>query len=168
MYTLSKLSRPTLGWLNAVTGAEKNRCDAFAIALAYVLSQKLSLPVERVEDVLSYFRLNHTELMNRLIDDCNEVTPVNTKLVKQALEAFYMYRYRSLFPVAIPLALRKECGIEDFFGLSKCFSDGILEIIRKESEEMTHFVNGLTTLIDEVEASKKWAQQEEEQDRYVA
>ncbi len=168
MYILSKLSKSTLGWLNAITGAAKNRCDAFAIALAYVLSQRLALPVERVEDVLSYFRLNHTEIMNRMIDQCNEVTPVNTKLVKQALEAFYMFRYRSLFPLAIPLALRKETGIEDFFGLSKCFSDGMLDVIRKESEELTHFVNGLTTLIDEIEESKKWAQLEEEKDKYVA
>ena len=167
-YLMSRLSKPTIAWLNQITGAAKNRCDSFAIALAYVLSQKLMLPVERVEDIGMYYKLNHLTLMTRLIDDCNEIVPMNTKLVRQALEAFYCHRYRTLFPLAIPLALRPECPIEDFFGLSKSFSDNILETIKKDSVALTSFINQLTTMVEEIITAQKWTSQEEEQDRYVA
>lgn len=167
-YLMSRLSKATISWLNIITSAAKNRTESFAIALAYVLSQKLALPTERVEEIGTYYRLNHLTLISRLIDDCNEIIPMNTKLVRQVLEAFYCHRYNTVFPMAIPLALREDHVLEDFFGISKSFSDDVLDIIKKDSVALTTYINNLTKMVEEIVTAQKWIQQEEEQDRYVA
>ena len=167
-YFLSKLSKPVLGWINQISGAAKNRCDAFAIALAYVIALRITMPIEAVTDPINYFRLNNTETVNRLIDNCNEVLPVNTKLVKQAIECFFLYRHHTQFPIAIPLALRKETALEDFFGMGKFFPESVLCTIKDSSEDITQFINQLTTLVAEIEKRNNWTVADEDKDHYVA
>lgn len=167
-YLFSNLSKATLGWLNVIMSSGKNRSDAFAIALGYILAQKLSLPPEQVEGIVEYYKLNHQEVVIGYIDNCNETIPLNTRKARQAVEAFYAYRYYSLFPSKNPLALNKDSSIEDFFGLSKCFSKDFLGVVEKEGEELTHFVNHLGTMIEEIDQAMKVTQGEEERDVYVA
>lgn len=167
-YFLSKLTKPTIAWVNMILGAGKNRCDAFALALAYVISLRITMPVERLEDPSQYFRLTNLIPITNLIDKCNEVLPMNMKMVRQAVEAFFLFRYHTQFPMTIPLALRKETAIEDFFGLGKYFSDDILTVIKTDFENLTQFINQLTVLVEEIEKEAKWAVQEQEKDLYVA
>lgn len=173
MYTLTKLSKPSLAFINSVTNVGANRSEAYQIALAYVLARPLALPAEPVEDPVHYFRLQHEIAIVHALDDYNELAPVNVNVVKDLVLNLFQHRYAAANPAIIPLALREGSGLVDFFGLSKFFSEATLCVIEKDSEKLTRFISGLTTVAqDLVEARLKgraaWDAIPVEQDRYVA
>lgn len=153
MYNHAKLSNETLRAISNIAATGANRCEIFPVAVGYTVARLLSIPTEKVEDISTYYRLNATSTILSFLDSINECLPFNTRSGREAVEAFYLHRYYSLYPLAIPLALRKDHGLCDFFGLSKIFSDDTLCLIEKESEKLTNLVNALTLVVNDLNAA---------------
>lgn len=172
MYNHAKLSNETLRAISNVAATGSNRCEIFPVAVGYTVARLLSIPTEKVDDVSAYYRLNATLTVLSLLDSINECLPFDTRKAREIVEAFYLHRYYSLYPLAIPLALRKDHGLCDFFGLSKVFSDGTLCLVEKESEKLTNLVNALTLIVNDLNAAaiQRAAAQgvEQESDKHVA
>lgn len=148
MYTIAKLPKTSLDFLNKVASAGAQRTPHFQIALGYVLARRLSLPTEAVTDIQTYFRLQHQTVVEALLGDLNEILPYPTKVVLENVRAFYYQRYRSVNPPEVNLAQIPETGVEDFFGLSTVFPKDFFAILREDPAKVTMFVVGLTTLFN--------------------
>ena len=170
MYYISKLSKPSIDFVNKITATLGSRKEVFPIAVAYVLARNIAIPVEEVEDIEAYFRLHAQNEITFSLSELNEVLPFCYKTAMMTVVAFYKQRYEALHPRAIPLAFQKETAIVDFFGLSRYFSNELLKKIEDDPEALTTYISGLTTMLNEVAALKKASinQTTVEQDRYVA
>lgn len=155
MHIFSNLTRPSIAFLGSITSAAASRSKAWSIAVAYAIARTLALPVEQVEDIMVYYRLNMAIDVQWLLSDLNEAAAMNTDEAKVLIEAFYQQRYSMVNPPAVPLALRKDKGIEDFFGLTRVIPDDVLCEINCNPDKITTYVNGLTKVLADLQAAKK-------------
>ena len=152
MYYFAKLCAASIQFISAIMSMGVNRSKAWAIAVGYVLARELPLPVERVEDIVTYYRLHAQLDAFRLLDMINELVPMDTAYAKTMIESSYLQRYNALYPPEIPLALREGKGLVDFFGLSRVFSEDTLEEICCNSAKITNYITGITGLVKELTA----------------
>ena len=167
MYFISKLSKPSVDFVNKVVALQAPQRTIFPMAVAYVVARRLSVPTEASEDIEAYFRLNCQVYASEVVSNLNELVPFNHKYALECVKRFFMFRYNALHPRAIPLAFTKDSAVVDFFGISQCFGTDALELLSLQSAAMTNYVAGLTTLLDEV-ATQTTQRKDEEKDRYVA
>jgi len=171
MYTLTKLSKPSLAYVNTLTSTGAHRTPAFTLAAAYSIGRELALPPGQVDELVLYFRLQHEATVVRHLDTINELAPIDVKAVKELVLAFYQQRYAAANPVAIPLLLRCGNELEDLFGLSKFFPEDFFCTLKEHGEAITRHISGLYTIqqdLDLAKAKDAQAWNSEEQDRYVA
>lgn len=150
MYQLTRLQKPTIAWIGTMSSAGTARLPKFAIATAYLLAHKLSLPMQAVEDIQDYYKLQHEKYVLDSLDSINSLLPFDHKLCRQILVSFYKYRYQQVFMKPIPLAFRPEFGVEDFFGLSTAFSDEVLTLIKQSPADIVQLVSQVGRLLDEL------------------
>lgn len=146
MYFLSQLSRPSLQFVNELTSSAANRTKAFAIAIGYVLARKIALPTGQVDDLASFYRMQHSTAVLEVLSTMNDVAPFDTRAARKFVEDFYGFRYRTANPPLIPLAVRKDFGLVDFFGLNMGFSEDDLKEISSNPEKISYYISGLTSL----------------------
>lgn len=166
-----KLQKPTMDWINYVSSAGKNRTDSYALAFGYVVARKLAIPTHDVECIVHHHRMNNTQRVMDLIDLVNETTPMQIKLAKEFVDAFYFIRYKALNPDLVPLAFNKETAIVDFFGVSKYLSKEAIALIEADSENIAQLINGLSALLADIERTfvkQGLAEHQEETDNHVA
>jgi hypothetical protein len=171
MSLLYKLSKPSMSFISGLTSSGGNRSRAFVVAVAYVLSRRLSLPVGKVESLSDYYRVQHGILVTSIMNDINEVMPFDSKGCRKLTEDFFSFRYVTSNPPLIPLAVRADHGVADFFGLSQIFSDDVLKDIAEQPEKITNYVTGMSQVIEEREQailSLNPVADNEQGDRYVA
>jgi len=150
LYSLAKRSRQTIDFLNSVANSGRNRTAPFEVAVAYALASKLALPTEKVDDITTYFRVQHEAVVFDRLGQLNEILPFNTKAVKEAIKAFYKLRVYQANPAEIPLAFVKGQELKDFFGISHCLSNEVIETIECEGDKVTNLLNGLSQFYKEV------------------
>lgn len=150
MYYLTRLQKPTIAWIGTMSSAGTARLPKFAIATAYVLAHKLSLPMQAVEDIQDYYKLQHEKYVLDCLDSINSLLPFDHKLCRQVLLSFYKYRYQQVFMKPIPLAFRPEFGVEDFFGLTTAFSDEVLTLIKQSPADIVQLVSQVSRLLEEL------------------
>lgn len=167
MYFLSKLSQPSMQFVNIASSTRLNQKRCFSVAVGYVLARQLALPVGEVDDLSSHYRLQHATSVLMELDRLNDVLPFDSKLARRAVEDFYNYRYWAANPPQIPLALRKDHGVVDFFGLSNTIADEVLAEINSCPEQITSLVNNLTAVFIDLQKATG-TPSEQEQDRHVA
>lgn len=149
MYVIATLNRKSIDFVNYINSAGLTGKESFNIALSYVLSRNLSLPTGEVTDIDQYYRMQHEHNVFHCLGVVNELLALNDEVIRQYCRAFYALRYNAAYPVAIPLALREEGGIADFFSISKFFSDDALCTIEKCGQDITRMVNGFTELMED-------------------
>ena len=154
MYPISKLSKPSIEFVNKVAAMGGSRSGLFTIAVAYTVSRQFNLPAGEVSDCTAYFRLQCESEVREMLNTLNEVMPFNTREALELTLAFYKFRYRSAVPIAIPLAFSADSALEDFFGLSQVFSQEILGRIKVAPSILTGFVNGLSIMMDELKVAR--------------
>lgn len=148
MYTLSRLKPASQSFVSGLSSSGATRTKAFEVALAYTIARSLPLPMEEVKDFDQYVALKFEHAIVEKLSMVNELLPFNTKSVRSLVRRFYQYRYQSAFPALIPLALRKDTGLEDFFNLSLIFDQDTLAVIKSEPATITTHVNGLRELME--------------------
>ena len=171
MYGISTLSKPSIEFVGRVSSFSTNRSKCFVIAAAYIVAQSLPLPVEKVEDLTQYYRLQHEQMTLSKLDKINELTPFDAKAAKELVLGFYRLRYRAMNPPEIPLALREDHALEDFFGLTQCISEETICEIKENAEKLTQLISGLQRLMSDMKAHQDKlinADQPKETDHYVA
>ena len=170
MYIIARLSRKSIDFINYINSAGLNHKDSFNIALAYSLSRDLPLPVGSVDDIDQYYRLHHESSIFNRLGMVNEVLSLNADAIRALARSFYAFRYQAANPSAIPLALRDCHGVADFFGISKFFSDGVLDVMEKQGSDITRMVNGFAEMLDDaVKSNQSRAEQAAiVEDRHVA
>lgn len=172
MYSITKLSPPTAAFVNRAMGSGLNRSKYFPLAVAYCISASLAIPSEEVTSAEEYYRNNHHNSVTALLSAINEVIPGNSKAAQEAVKKFYAFRVSAAFPKAIPLAMKPNTGVVDFFGLSAVFGDDILKLINESNGELTTMVNGIHSLVVDIRnaqvASAAASQENAQADRYVA
>lgn len=167
MYHYFKLSSSSINFINLLCSSGKNRSRACAIAVAYVVSSRLSLPSARLEgDIRDYYMLNCRTSVENLLDKINSSLIIDTRFARRVVEELYSFRYRSMVPPSIPLAIRQGSGVKDFFGISHLISGEVLEEIEKFPEDITHISMGIGTILDELKTRNEVVEQEI--DRHVA
>ncbi len=171
MYGISTLSKPSMDFVGRVSSSTLNRSKCFSIAVAYVVSQSLPLPVEKVEELTHYYRLQYESTVLSQLDKINELMPFDAKATKELVLGFYRLRYRMAHPPIIPLALRAEHALEDFFGMTQSISEDTLCTIKENSEKLTQLISGLQGLLADMKIYQDKminANRSEEIDHYVA
>lgn len=170
MYVIARLSRKSIDFINYINTAGLNNKESFNLGLAYALSRDLALPAGEVEDIDQYFRLHHESSIFNRLGVVNEVLSLNADAVRAYARAFYAFRYRAAYPDVVPLALRDCHGVADFFGISKLFSDGALEVLEKQGSDITRMVNGFAELLSDAAFSNRERAEQVPgvEDRYVA
>lgn len=146
-YYLTKLKKDAISWINMIMSAAINVSICFSIAVAYVVANRQALPSEKMENLSDYYRLMLSQNVRSTIYALNEIMAIDVALIEKLAEAFFNYRYYTAFPPALPLAVRKDRGINDFFGLTKYFSDDVLTTINTCPDVITNYVNKLTVVI---------------------
>lgn len=153
-YNLASHSRQTIAFLGSVASAGSNRSKPFEVAVAYVLSRDLEIPVTPVDDIGGYYRLHHETVVFENLNALNEILPFYSANVRENITAFYKLRYYQLKPDAIPLALVKGQEVKDFFGLSRFLNNDIVETVENDGEKLCQFIGGLTEYFTEVKSRR--------------
>ena len=162
MYYLSRLSKPSIDYVQQVVSLNQNRSLIFALALAYCLTKDIALTSAPVEEVGIYFRNNFKIPLSRVIGSINEVCPMNTSDVEKFSLQFFKQRICALFPAATPIMVRKGKGVVDLFGINMNFSDEELVAIDSDPEAFMNHVAKLNVLIAEITKSSNWISQPED------
>jgi len=141
MYLISKLNKDSLAAVNQLSSQGHARSVLFPIALGYVISRTLSLPVEKIDHPEQYFRITHDLSVQSMLSDFNELLPHDTKRSMELTKSFFQHRAYAQHPAEHALAFRDMKGIRDFFGLSRSFSDETLDLIKNHSADLSVIVS---------------------------
>lgn len=150
MYYISSLSSNSIKELSAIQNSGHNLKRYFPLALGYIIARNVSLPVEKIEDPVSYFRIQHEITANRIISAINELTPFDVRQAIQDARSFYCFRHEAINPQAIPLFPNKEKAVVDFFSISKHFSNEVIELISNQNTELTQTLVRLSSIYSDI------------------
>lgn len=150
MYTIASFPQHVLKAVINLQTTQLNLNPVFTIGLAYVIARDLSIPVEKVEDVEAYYRIQHSYVVSQALSEINELMPFNLEEATENVKAFYKYRVSTVYPQAIPLAINPEKSLHGFFGLNQYFSDEMLETISTHGEKLTMVIGLLLPLQEEL------------------
>lgn len=148
MYLLSKLPPASQNFISGLISGGQTRTKAFEIAVSYTLSRQLPIPVESVKDIDQYYTLQLEQSVFKVLSGMNELMPFDTRSVRALLRNFYKFRYQSAFPKAIPIALRQDYGVEDFFQITPFFDKDTLDCLRADPVRVVAIINNLSALIE--------------------
>lgn len=147
------LSRRGLQALTEMQSIGANHKRQFTLALAYVLTQKLPVPVEPMDDVRGYFRIQHQIGLTANISRVNELLPHNVKQVQEDARALFSYRYDAAHPVKIPLVMAKDDAVSAFFHITKNIPPDMATAISENPSLLTTLIMHLGILDDELSAA---------------
>lgn len=153
-HLLCKMSKPTNDWINRVLSTATNGTKLFSIATAYALAYKLSLPASEVSEIETFYRQDKTATVLRMLNEVNSILPFDFRTSKELVKDFYIWRYRQAFGTMGPSAFSKKDPIENFFGLSRCFPNEVLDMIRQDPDRLTTLTHQLQAFIKEITQSK--------------
>ena len=63
---------------------------------------------------------------------------------------FYTFRYYSVYPNPVTIALNNDTAVEDFFGVSRAFTPVSIDIIKSNAIKLTGLVAKFKTLLEEL------------------
>lgn len=142
MFNLTKLSPGSQSFVSQVASMGRSMSETAAIALARMISAEFTIPSQPVEDVEHYYRIQCEILANNVISEVNEFCPVDAKAALELTRRFFMLRYTMTHPQKNVFSFRADKTVEDFFGLSRVFSDETLKTIRENGTDLAFYANG--------------------------
>jgi hypothetical protein len=107
-----------------------------------MISAEFTIPSQPVEDPEHYYRIQCEILANNILSEVNEFCPVDTKAVLELTRRFFMLRYNMTHPSKHVFSFRADHTVEDFFGLTRAFSDDQIKCIRENGTDLAFYANG--------------------------
>ena len=147
--SITKLSRESQNFINKIS-LEGSRSTIVSLAIARVLANGIPLPSTKVDNLNLYFNNSARLEIEQFIYKINELVLIDTKSILNSIIAFYSFRYYNLFPDNTVIAINPTTGIVDYFGISKFFSDEVIEFIKNESSKLTVYNNDFMRLKKEL------------------
>lgn len=150
MFQISKLSASSQELVTELTTSMKSRSPVTALAIARVLAYKALMPSSGVEDIVTFYRTTCQLDLEQTVNAINEIMVVDTKLVMEYCQKFYMLRYSFMCPQKAIFAFNAETAVEDFFGISRHFDRETLDLIRQNNADLMRYHAKFTSLMDEL------------------
>lgn len=156
MYLLTKLCGDNQQFVSSIVAQNKGRSTEMSIAIAKVLAYQLTLPtdIDLTEDLNNYYTSTHSLIVNGLINSLNELLVIDIPSVKDYVLKFYKFRFESVFPPAISFIVSQNREVEDFFRISRIFSDIDIQVIKNSSKALSHYLLSIDSILKELNSSE--------------
>ncbi len=155
MYNIASLSQSSIRNLNALQSRGVNHGRVFSVAMAYTVNRTLGLPSVPVEDVAGYYRMHFAVEVREVLSKINELIPFDMRSTEDDVKGLLQFRMNMVSLKNYPLAMNKETGLVDFFTLSSCFPNEVLDLIRDDSAKICHLVTQLSPIYEELLKASK-------------
>lgn len=128
----------------------KSKTKAVTLGLARAIAYRLDLPPGPVEDIFSFYRAEKQTDVSRDVGRINEVCLLDTNAVLKEVEAFFMFRYQSVYDNAMFHSQSTTGnGIVDIFKLYKYFSEESLNFMNDNALEVSVMNNGFLKVLEQ-------------------
>lgn len=144
---LAKLDKNTSDFISTLVTKGEQKSKLVSISLAKALADKLALPCEAVDCIDLHFSMQCKTFVCEAIANINEIVSINKEETLDYAKRFYKFRYNQLVVTDIVPFINKETAVEDFFGISKVFSQDMLDIIKDQNVTVTSYINRFNDLL---------------------
>jgi hypothetical protein len=144
---LTKLDKNTSEFISLLVTKSDQKSKLVSISLAKALSDKLPLPISTVECIDIHFSANYKVQTSETIAIINELIPLNKEEVLDYAKRFYKFRYNQVYITSIVPYINKDTAVEDFFGISKVFSEDFIVTVKEQNSIITSYINRFNDLL---------------------
>lgn len=148
MFQISNISSDAAKFILGLNSQGLSRAKPASVSLAKAIANSLSIPSGIVEDFKDFYNTNYRLKVLGLISTINEMTIVDVPAIEDYTVRFLEAKYNVAYARHQTLAMKKECAVEDFFGISKSIPCDIIEVIKADPANLTYMVNGFAEVIN--------------------
>ena len=153
MFAFAKLKSDAQSFVTQISSSGRSRRKAAAIALARMVASQFTIPSAPVSNIEQEYRNVCQLKAEKDISAINEIVPIDLNYALDICRAYYLFRYRNVHPSDNVFSFRPEKFVEDFFDISRVFSDETLEVIKQDGNDLAFFANGFRKVLNDVKAA---------------
>lgn len=147
MFSFAKLKSDAQSFVTQVSSTGRSRRKVAAIALARMVASQFTIPSSPVGNIEQEYRNVCQIKAERDISSVNEVVPIDLPYALDICRAYYIFRYRNAHPTENVFSFRPDMMIEDFFDISRVFSEETLSVIKADGVDLAYFANGFRKVL---------------------
>lgn len=153
MFAYTKLSSDAQSFVSQVSSSGRSRRKTAAIALARMVAAQFTLPSAPVVNIEQEYRNSCQIKAERDISLINEIIPIDLQFALDVCRSYYLFRYRNLHPSENVFSFRPDFYIEDFFDISRVFSEEMIREIKMGGEDLAFFSNGFRKVLRDLKVA---------------
>jgi hypothetical protein len=149
---ISKLSQQSQQAILKLNGSGLSRSTKASIALAWILANNISIPVEQLDPELieSYWRTTHKFLIIRQLGDINEAVTINIDEALDLVYKFYSFRVATATTKLKLPFLNEHNAIGDLLGITSSIPLDVLNLIVSARQEINLLLNWFYNIVTSI------------------
>lgn len=154
MYAFAKLTGDAQSFVTQISSSGRSRRKAAAIALARMVASQFTIPSAPVGNIEQEYRNVCQLKAEKEISAINEIVPIDLNYALDVCRSYYLFRYRNVHPTDNVFSFRPEKFIEDFFDISRVFSEETIEAIKQDGNDLSFYANGFRKVLNDLKMAE--------------
>ena len=150
MYNASKLTGPSLDFINYLVASNIGKCQVTTVAIAYAIAKQLQLPSSKIENVEGFYKQTHSITVMQKISQLNEFVIVDINDLSDTVRKFYLARYYIINPPNLCWCPSPETAVVDLFSISLGVDQATLEVIQREPIKLSKIHNAAMKFFEDM------------------